>query len=352
MDKEQAVTDERQALRWALAAIDSLEKFASAVAPSSGYWDEVWPEHDAKRDIAAALLAKAQQPVAVSEPTVAWLCTDLDGRADVGFTKAQARQRAGEGCTFFYPLAEVSAPAAQQPSDNAKENAIQQAQIWAMEAKTQRAIVISILKALGLPEHDWEAQRLVLEKFDALAQQPSETAIHNAADMAAIMREAADIIAAIRSQNVPKNYRRPIIDELQGFALMLDDLRAATQKARKTWATDGSYKCLNCDKGLTEHEGQVYCPAAREAEKPCKQELIASGVVALPKSCPRCGLSPTCADREQPADERKPLTEAQIAEGWKATFSTRNPFCPCDLHSFTKAVRWAERALAEKGEPK
>lgn len=51
-------------------------------------------------------------------------------------------------------------------------------------------------------------------------------------------------------------------------------------------------------------------------------------------------------------DERKdaPMTDAQIEQGWRKTFSTDNPFCPCDLKSFTKAVRWAERALAEKGE--
>lgn len=35
-----------------------------------------------------------------------------------------------------------------------------------------------------------------------------------------------------------------------------------------------------------------------------------------------------------------------IEQGWRDTFSTNNPFCPCDLKSFTKAVRWAERALA------
>lgn len=55
--------------------------------------------------------------------------------------------------------------------DNGKENVIQQAQIWAMEAKTQKAIVISILRSLGLPEHDWEAERLVAEKFAEATRQ-------------------------------------------------------------------------------------------------------------------------------------------------------------------------------------
>jgi hypothetical protein len=49
------------------------------------------------------------------------------------------------------------------------------------------------------------------------------------------------------------------------------------------------------------------------------------------------------------------LTEKEIRAGWEKTFSTTNPFCPCDLHSFVKASRWAEyfvlSKLAEKSEP-
>lgn len=44
--------------------------------------------------------------------------------------------------------------------------------------------------------------------------------------------------------------------------------------------------------------------------------------------------------------EAKSLTSTEIEAGWHKTFSTGNPFCPCDLKSFTKAVRWAEHALA------
>ena len=39
------------------------------------------------------------------------------------------------------------------------------------------------------------------------------------------------------------------------------------------------------------------------------------------------------------------LTKSQIERGWHETFSTGNPYCPCDLKSFTKAVKWAERAI-------
>ncbi len=40
------------------------------------------------------------------------------------------------------------------------------------------------------------------------------------------------------------------------------------------------------------------------------------------------------------------LTDAQIEEGRRDTFSTDNPFCPCDSKTMRKAVRWAERTLA------
>ena len=44
---------------------------------------------------------------------VAWIATDLDGRAGVGFTKDEAKRQAGEGCTEFIPLFDLGAtPAA------------------------------------------------------------------------------------------------------------------------------------------------------------------------------------------------------------------------------------------------
>lgn len=39
-----------------------------------------------------------------------------------------------------------------------------------------------------------------------------------------------------------------------------------------------------------------------------------------------------------------PLTDAQIEAGRDVTFSTNNPFCPCDSKTMRKAVRWAEHA--------
>jgi len=59
---------------------------------------------------------------------------------------------------------------------------------------------------------------------------------------------------------------------------------------------------------------------------------VAQAVPAVPESA-RC----------------KELTDAEIERGWHATFSTSNPYCPCNLKSFTKAVRWAVAALTTQG---
>lgn len=45
------------------------------------------------------------------------------------------------------------------------------------------------------------------------------------AALAEILREAAAIIEAIHPEFPPRNMRRPIVDELEGFALMLDHAR-------------------------------------------------------------------------------------------------------------------------------
>jgi hypothetical protein len=58
-------------------------------------------------------------------------------------------------------LKSLAVPQALPATEQAKENVIRQAQQWALEAKTQRATVLSILRHFGLPENDWEALRLI-----------------------------------------------------------------------------------------------------------------------------------------------------------------------------------------------
>ena len=52
-----------------------------------------------------------------------------------------------------------------------KAFAVQQAQINAQEMRTQRAIVLGILRGLGLPLRDYEAERLVLAEFAKLREE-------------------------------------------------------------------------------------------------------------------------------------------------------------------------------------
>lgn len=51
------------------------------------------------------------------------------------------------------------------------------------------------------------------------------------------------------------------------------------------------------------------------------------------------------AQQPSPTTPRsEPLTDKQIEAGREATFSTSNPFCPCDSKTMRKVVRWAEHA--------
>lgn len=43
----------------------------------------------------------------------------------------------------------------------------------------------------------------------------------------------------------------------------------------------------------------------------------------------------------------KVLTDEQIEQGREATFSTNNPYCPCDSKTMRKAARWAEQAVLQ-----
>ncbi len=51
---------------------------------------------------------------------------------------------------------------------NARDHLKSQAQIWAQEARTQKGIVLGILRDLGLPLRDWEAESNVRDLVTTL----------------------------------------------------------------------------------------------------------------------------------------------------------------------------------------
>lgn len=53
--------------------------------------------------------------------------------------------------------------------ESARSHAAREASRWAAEARGQRSTVLSVLRYFGLPEHDWEALRLIREKLEGLA---------------------------------------------------------------------------------------------------------------------------------------------------------------------------------------
>lgn len=59
-------------------------------------------------------------------------------------------------------------------AESAREAAVQQARQHAQEARTQRGIVLGILRELGLPEEDYNAERLVLEHVEKLKADAAE----------------------------------------------------------------------------------------------------------------------------------------------------------------------------------
>lgn len=55
------------------------------------------------------------------------------------------------------------------------------------------------------------------------------------------------------------------------------------------------------------------------------------------------GAEEACMDWN--ASKTKTIGDPEVAQGWRDTFSTSNPYCPCNFESFKKAVKWAERYL-------
>jgi len=78
------------------------------------------------------------------------------------------------------------------------------------------------------------------------------------------------------------------------------------------------------------------CPETHDAWETVKHELFER------RSALAAPTAPATVAQSVPV---KPLSNQTIESGWQKTFSTSNPYCPCDLKSFTKAVRWAEHAL-------
>ena len=103
----------------ASAPVQAQEPIYQARSPEETAWqdiDRVTYDHASANGFEVRTIYSAPvQPVAVPDESkaVSWLCTDLDGHGDVGFTKEIAKQRVGYSCDYFIPLFDIAAPAAQ-----------------------------------------------------------------------------------------------------------------------------------------------------------------------------------------------------------------------------------------------
>jgi hypothetical protein len=55
-------------------------------------------------DAKDAEIERLRAALAAQPTLMGWVCTDLDGRAGIGFTKEQAKRQAGEHCDEYIPV--------------------------------------------------------------------------------------------------------------------------------------------------------------------------------------------------------------------------------------------------------
>lgn len=134
-----------------------------------------------------------------------------------------SRQARDSADTLLRWAAEVESLAAQAKApasvkDGAKDNAVLQAQSWAQEARTQRATVLDILRYFGLPEHDWEALRLIKAKLEGASVQdtaPSEREVMQ--ELLVLLEELKPLAAygVVGSRDIDQATRQRAIASLE-----------------------------------------------------------------------------------------------------------------------------------------
>jgi hypothetical protein len=136
------------------------------------------------------------------------------------------------------------------------------------------------------------------------------------------------------------------------FQTVLDENRWNLYAEEKPKGMKGCGKCDDDPAECAWHQQcQAEC-APREAQ-PVGPRTTLNYDGTFDTTCAHCGGNGcfACLKSAAPTPERADaekdaaLPDWRIADGWHNTFSTSNPYCPCDLKSFTKAVRWAERAI-------
>jgi len=99
--------------------------------------------------------------------------------------------------------------------------------------------------------------------------------------------------------------------------------------------------------GFKEHNGMIYTTTINDD---CAKELKA--LATLLRADERNSWPAEMEAMERQVNiltdaltqSRKPLTVEQLEKGREQTFSTNNPFCPCDSKTFRKVAKWVEAA--------
>ena len=206
------------------------------------------------------------------------------------------------GCTRYPDLTEaideLAAIAAQAPQPTC---------VWSVESKTFRALY---------------ATKADAEKF--VASLPITVS-------GGVSVSEVPVIGAQQAQGVPTDHL-PTKEHIRELAQeAADQVMEQAQVFASAWALVG---------------GRFDSGNALEDAEEAKSELrtLVRSLADLAAETVRPAAAPQAEPQPEREPERKPLTDAQIEKLREQTFSTSNPFCPCDSKTMRKAVWAAERA--------
>lgn len=196
------------------------------------YFDEVTQDRWEAWQARAALATPAASGHA-GKP-VAWIATDLDGRADVGLTKEVAKSRAGEGCTEFIPLFDLGDAASGQAGatvsgivDHIYEN---------VGFKDRDALIAEVQRMLAAPASPATHHTIDRNVIRDIFMHHGFTIKEGQTDLKSYVYEAAEALLAMAS---PATGTASIGDDKQ-FQALLDDFAYKASERRAMGGDFGS----------------------------------------------------------------------------------------------------------------
>lgn len=142
-----------------------------------------------------------------------------------------------------------------------------------------------------------------------------------------LARQTADMLAADAQEITALRAQYATCTEAHDSTMARAMRAEATLTAQQVAVPQGWADAVNLARNLMQH--------------PKEDTVTPRGIRMLIEAV--IGVDEVLAAAPQPPQaERVPITDDEIEARWKRTFSTDNPYCPCNLKTFTKAVRATE----------